>query len=269
MSVPVTDVLAELRRLAPPELAQSWDNVGLLVDAGRPVTAVLTALDITPPVVEEAAALGCELIVAHHPVIFQPLKTLGSADVPALLLRRGISAVCMHTNLDAAEGGGQRYARRAARAAGYGRLCRRLRPHRHGGTHYGRGARAPVRRKARRPCAVCRSRPPRRPRGRSQRRGRQLLAGGAGARGRLPCHRRSQPSRRLRRQALRGWAWSLPGTGVPSTPIARRSGGKTRRGFPRPARAGGRRRYRPVFVFVRRDPPWHWMPPRWRLSPGN
>ena len=105
MSVPATDVLAELRRLAPPELAQSWDNVGLLVDAGRPVTAVLTALDITPPVVEEAAALGCELIVAHHPVIFQPLKTLGPADVPALLLRRGISAVCMHTNLDAAEGG--------------------------------------------------------------------------------------------------------------------------------------------------------------------
>ena len=105
MSVTVQEVLAEMRRIAPPELAQSWDNVGLLVDAGRPVTAVLTALDITPPVVKEAAALGCELIVSHHPVIFQPLKTIAASDVPALLLHHGISAICMHTNLDAAEGG--------------------------------------------------------------------------------------------------------------------------------------------------------------------
>lgn len=105
MTVTVQEILAEMRRIAPLELAQSWDNVGLLVDAGRPVTAVLTALDITPPVVEEAAALGCELIVAHHPVIFQPLKTIAANDVPALLLRHGISAICMHTNLDAAEGG--------------------------------------------------------------------------------------------------------------------------------------------------------------------
>ena len=105
MAVTVQQVFEELRRLAPVELACSWDNVGLLVDAGRPVTRIATALDITPAVVEEAAGRGCELIVAHHPVIFQPLKTLGPADVPALLLRRGISAVCMHTNLDAAEGG--------------------------------------------------------------------------------------------------------------------------------------------------------------------
>ena len=105
MTVSVQDILAELRRFAPVELAQSWDNVGLLVDAGRPVTSVCTALDITADVVREAAARGCELIVAHHPVIFQPLKRLTVDDVPALLLHYGISAVCMHTNLDAAPGG--------------------------------------------------------------------------------------------------------------------------------------------------------------------
>lgn len=105
MTVTVQQVLDELRRFAPPELAQDWDNVGLLVDAGRPVTGVLTALDITAEVVQEAAALGCELIVAHHPVIFHPIRALAPGDVPALLVQKGISAICMHTNLDAAEGG--------------------------------------------------------------------------------------------------------------------------------------------------------------------
>ena len=98
-------VLEILQRLAPAELACHWDNVGLLVDAGRPVTAIATALDITPAVVEEAALNGCQLIVSHHPVIFDPLKRLSAGDVPALLLQNGISAICMHTNLDAAEGG--------------------------------------------------------------------------------------------------------------------------------------------------------------------
>lgn len=105
MAVTVQQVLQTMQQIAPPELACSWDNVGLLVDAARPVTAVLTALDITPAVVAEAAATGCELIVAHHPVIFDPLKRISAQDVPALLLRSGISAICMHTNLDAAPGG--------------------------------------------------------------------------------------------------------------------------------------------------------------------
>ena len=105
MIVTVQDVLAEMRRIAPPELAQSWDNVGLLVDAGRPVSGILTALDITPAVVSEADVLGCELIVSHHPVIFQPLKSLSVKDVPGMLMHKGISAICMHTNLDVAPGG--------------------------------------------------------------------------------------------------------------------------------------------------------------------
>ncbi len=105
MAVTAQQVLAVLQAYAPPALAADWDNVGLLVDAGRPVTRILTALDITPAVVAEAAAAGCELIAAHHPVIFDPFKTIAADDVPALLLQNGISAVCMHTNLDAAPGG--------------------------------------------------------------------------------------------------------------------------------------------------------------------
>lgn len=105
MSVTVQEILQELKAFAPTELACSWDNVGLLVDAGRPVSRVLTALDITAAVVREAAAQGCELIVSHHPVIFDPLKRITAEDIPALLLGQGISGICMHTNLDAAPGG--------------------------------------------------------------------------------------------------------------------------------------------------------------------
>lgn len=82
MSITVQQVLEEMRRIAPPELAESWDNVGLLVDAGRPVDAILTTLDITAPVVEEAVESGCSLIVSHHPVIFDPIKRITADDLP-------------------------------------------------------------------------------------------------------------------------------------------------------------------------------------------
>lgn len=105
MSISVQQILALLQTAAPQELALDWDNVGLLVDAGAPVDGVLTTLDITPAVVREAAESDCQLIVSHHPVIFHPIKRLAAADVPAQLMKNGISAICMHTNLDAAEGG--------------------------------------------------------------------------------------------------------------------------------------------------------------------
>lgn len=101
----VQQVYEVMQRLAPPELAEHWDNPGLLVDCGGEVRRVLVTLDITPEVVAEAAAKQCTVIVAHHPVIFDPLKRLCPADVPYQLVQAGISAICMHTNLDAAEGG--------------------------------------------------------------------------------------------------------------------------------------------------------------------
>ena len=101
----VQQVYEAMQRLAPPELAEHWDNPGLLVDCGGEVRRVLVTLDITPEVVAEAAAKQCTVIVAHHPVIFDPLKRLCPADVPYQLVQAGISAICMHTNLDAAEGG--------------------------------------------------------------------------------------------------------------------------------------------------------------------
>ena len=101
----IAEIVKCVEKIAPPALAEGWDNTGLLVDAGRDGSHILVTLDITPAVVAEAAAQGCELVVAHHPVIFAPLKQITACDVPALLLQNGISALCAHTNWDAAPGG--------------------------------------------------------------------------------------------------------------------------------------------------------------------
>ena len=99
--------------LAPREGAMDWDNVGqLLGDPDQEVSRVLVALDITEAVAEEAIASGCQLIVAHHPVMnckWLPVQTVRS-DTPQghlllRLLRNNVSAICMHTNLDTAWGG--------------------------------------------------------------------------------------------------------------------------------------------------------------------
>lgn len=103
--VKVEDVLQYLQQIAPVSLAEDWDNVGALVDCGGDITSILVALDITEEVVAEAEYQGCQLIVSHHPVIFTPLRQLGRRDVPYRMIKKNISGICMHTNLDAAEGG--------------------------------------------------------------------------------------------------------------------------------------------------------------------
>lgn len=100
------EIYAYIDRFAPFHTAMDFDNPGLLVgDPDVPVTSVLLTLDITAAVAGEAEKSGCQLIVSHHPVIFYPLKKLGNNDVPYLLAKAGIAAVCAHTNLDLAEGG--------------------------------------------------------------------------------------------------------------------------------------------------------------------
>lgn len=104
-TVSVQAVADYAHTLAPVALALERDNVGLLVDSKTPVTGILCALDITRAVADEAAALGCELIVSHHPIIYKPMRALCAQDVPYVLAQRSISALCLHTNLDTASGG--------------------------------------------------------------------------------------------------------------------------------------------------------------------
>lgn len=109
----VREIEQSLFDWAPRELAADWDNVGhLLGSPGDTVSRVLTALDITEDVADEAMVLGCQLIVSHHPVMnckWLPVQTVRE-DRPQghlllKLLRNNISAICMHTNLDAAQRG--------------------------------------------------------------------------------------------------------------------------------------------------------------------
>ena len=106
----VQDILTFLEQIAPPSLAESWDNIGLMTgNRGTEVSRVLCALDVTEGVVQEAADCGAQLIVAHHPLIFTSIhavtadNTTGRALMTAI--RHGISVICMHTNADCAEGG--------------------------------------------------------------------------------------------------------------------------------------------------------------------
>ena len=111
--ITVREVENFLYSWAPAHLAAGWDNVGLLVGSpDRAVAKILTALDITESVVEEAVQIGADLIVAHHPVMnctWHPVQTLRTDDrqgrILTGLVENHISAICMHTNLDAAEGG--------------------------------------------------------------------------------------------------------------------------------------------------------------------
>lgn len=106
----VREIYQYLDGLAPFSLQMDFDNAGFLVGRGdRQVTRLLVSLDITEEVVAEAAELGCQLIVSHHPVIFFPAKSITDADPTGRILlslaERQIAAVCAHTNLDAVHGG--------------------------------------------------------------------------------------------------------------------------------------------------------------------
>ena len=109
----VREIEGAVYGFAPRRLAQSWDNVGLLIgDGGREVRRVLVALDVTEDVAAEASEQGAELILAHHPVMnctWRPVQSLLEEDIQGRLLRRlvrdGTAVICMHTNLDAAEEG--------------------------------------------------------------------------------------------------------------------------------------------------------------------
>ena len=103
-------VMEALERIAPKRLAEEWDNPGLLVGSpAQEVHKILTCLDVTDEVVEEAVSLGADMIVAHHPLIFKGLKKLRT-DLPLgarlqKLMVQGIAVAAAHTNLDTAEGG--------------------------------------------------------------------------------------------------------------------------------------------------------------------
>jgi len=115
--VAIAQLLSHLEAIAPLELAETWDNVGLLVEPQRhtagsarpPIQRVLLTIDLTLPVIEEACAWHADVVVSYHPPLFTGLKRL-VADTPGErvlieAIRAGIAVYSPHTALDAASGG--------------------------------------------------------------------------------------------------------------------------------------------------------------------
>lgn len=109
--VKVQDIIAPIEAIAPKELQESYDNVGLQCGSmQQEISRVLTCIDITEVVIDEAIAKDCKMVVSHHPLIFRGVKNL----VPECsyihrtlvkAIKNDIALYCAHTNLDNAVGG--------------------------------------------------------------------------------------------------------------------------------------------------------------------
>ncbi len=106
----ISDIIAQLEQLAPPAYQESYDNSGLLI--GHPAAAVkgiLLTLDCTEEVIAEAVEKGCNLVIAHHPIIFKGLKSLTGRNyverTVIAAVRHDIAVYAFHTNLDKVKGG--------------------------------------------------------------------------------------------------------------------------------------------------------------------
>ena len=100
------DIYNYINKIAPFTTAMPFDNVGLLIgDTDDDVSGVMLCLDVTFGVVRQAAENNCNLIVSHHPVIFDPLSKIEKHTVLWELVQNNISVISAHTNLDAAENG--------------------------------------------------------------------------------------------------------------------------------------------------------------------
>src|SRR6478609_3301217 len=104
-SIKIKDVTNFLESWAPRSYQESYDNSGLLTgDSSSEVRGVLVSLDCTEEVVSEAIQMGCNLIVAHHPIIFKGLKKLTGSNyierTIILAIKHDIAIYAIHTNLD-------------------------------------------------------------------------------------------------------------------------------------------------------------------------
>ena len=103
-------MLDALEQFAPLPLQESWDNAGLQIGLTEAeVSGALLCLDVTPEIMDEAVAKGCNLIVSHHPLLFHGLKQIADQNDVQRVVRRAIKEdiciVSMHTNMDNAQDG--------------------------------------------------------------------------------------------------------------------------------------------------------------------
>lgn len=106
----ITEVVSALERFAPLPLQADYDNAGMQIGLTEAeVSGALLCLDVNEQIVDEAIQKGCNLIVAHHPLIFRKLRRITGEDyvqrIVMKAIKNDIAIVAMHTNLDSAKGG--------------------------------------------------------------------------------------------------------------------------------------------------------------------
>ena len=104
------DIIKILEEFAPPSLAEEWDRIGLMTGTLQAEnTGVLVTLDVTPETIKEAWEKGANLIVSHHPLIWDPIARIDEETsrgaMYAELIKKDMTVYSMHTNLDKTEGG--------------------------------------------------------------------------------------------------------------------------------------------------------------------
>jgi len=99
----ISEIMQAVDNFAPTALAMNWDNVGLMVGQREwEVSKVYVTLDVTPTAMEEAIAMGCQLILSHHPLIFKAQKSI-TDPMLIKLIQHSIAVISLHTNFDVAE----------------------------------------------------------------------------------------------------------------------------------------------------------------------
>lgn len=106
----LSDICNELNKIAPENTALSFDNVGLLVgNDKKDIKKILISLDLTREVLDEAIFKEVDLIITHHPLIFNPIKSVTTKDITGniitYLIKNDIALYSSHTNLDKSEFG--------------------------------------------------------------------------------------------------------------------------------------------------------------------
>lgn len=105
MAVTIKDIIKCLDEIAPFAIAESWDNVGLLVgNRNRQVRSILVGLDPTMRLLNEAVTVGADTVITHHPAIFKPIPSIDTAEPAGRFLEKAlnnhINVFACHTNFD-------------------------------------------------------------------------------------------------------------------------------------------------------------------------
>lgn len=99
------DLIKILDKYAPQALVESWDNSGWQINLYNPyVKKVMVCLSVSDDVINQAVDLGCDMIVSHHPVIFNPLKKINDLKI-IKAVKNNIQIFSLHTNADKTKGG--------------------------------------------------------------------------------------------------------------------------------------------------------------------